>query len=232
MGKCGLPTDECKCGAPMIAGPDAQTAMWVVGASGSGKTRFTTDLLQHDSSPWTDIFIVCSPMSCDQAGYKRLQEKYTRGKVHLVRGVPEDEGSEQELIDAMKAAKMPVVVLDDLLADMKSGRGQKFVQKLLTQGRHMGEGGMGRIVCVQHIGDRVARLQANMFALFATPSSADSVAHLARGLHPESRGQRVMKAYRDATSEPHGFLLVDARPGAPHMLRKSSWHQAYDFSVL
>jgi hypothetical protein len=233
MSKCGLKSKaECKCDFPMMDGPDPQTCLWVVGASGSGKTRFTVNTLLHKDSPWHDIFIICSKMSCDQKEYKRLKECYKRGKVHMIKGAPEDNESEEELMEEIKKSKTPVVVMDDLLADMKGGRGQKMIQKLMTQGRHLGEHGCGRIVCVQHIGDRVSRLQAGMFALFATPSSADAVAHLARGLSPESKGARVMKAYRDATADKYGYLLVDARPGAKHMMKKSSWHNVYDFSPL
>lgn len=234
---CGKSEGKCTCTKPRPPmDVDADSKISVSGGSGSGKTHWTVEhLLLHEDSPWKggEVFVLAHDISRDQPAFKKLPDKFD-GKVTFVNGLPEDDEAEQQLMDAFKKnhadGVKQVVVFDDLMLDTKASRGLKLIQRLHIAGRHLGLGVVN--IAQSPMTDRLCRMQTQMFVLFDT-SLADAIAALARQVHPESKGSRVMKAFRQSTARKHGFLVVDTRSGAGvRALRDSSWERCYDFSVL
>lgn len=214
----------------VIGGPGPLDKITVCGSSGSGKTRWVTDLLLSDS-PWKAIFVFAPEMSMGQPDYERL--KAGPHPVTFHRGVPEDEESEKAVADlfaANKAKGIPqVAVYDDLFVATKSGRGQKWLQQMAIAGRHMG---VGQITLLQApIHDRVARMQQQMMVLFDNPI-ADAVHHIGRQLDPP-KGTRVLRAWKQACAKPWGHLIIDMRPNSGIMrYRDSSWDKCFQFDQI
>tara|TARA_Y100000593_G_C4218376_1_gene290493 strand:- start:70 stop:771 length:702 start_codon:yes stop_codon:yes gene_type:complete len=226
----------CGCGCPFVLtrGPDANSKLQISGKSGTGKSHHLVQLLLHPKSPWKkgDITILCSALSCDQPVYQKLKKEYT-GKIRILEGVPDKQGQEQliELFKKNKTAKIPqIVVFDDLFVSTKSGPANKFLQDLSVAGRHLDLGMANLVQSPFH--DKLSRSMADILIMFESPSSMDQVKTLARQIDAENGGKRLLRAYKDATSERHGALIVDLRPAAGIARFRKSWDDCYDFSVV
>jgi len=58
---------------------------------------------------------------------------------------------------------------------------------------------------------RTMSLNAHYMVLFKNPTDATQFATLARHMYPKT-SQSAVEAYKNATREPHSYLLVDLRP--------------------
>ena len=54
-------------------------------------------------------------------------------------------------------------------------------------------------------------LNTHCIVMFKNPRDAGQVATLARQMYP-GKSKFVVEAYKDATEEPYGYLLIDLRP--------------------
>ena len=54
-------------------------------------------------------------------------------------------------------------------------------------------------------------LNTHYIVMFKNPRDAGQVATLARQMYP-GKGNFVVEAYKDATKEPYGYLLIDLKP--------------------
>lgn len=66
---------------------------------------------------------------------------------------------------------------------------------------------------------RTVALNAQYLFLFKSPRLATQVKTLSRQLFDGREAKSFMEAYRDATSHPFSYLLVDLKPDAPDRLR-------------
>ena len=69
--------------------------------------------------------------------------------------------------------------------------------------------------------NRTINLNAHYMILFKSPSDATQVQHLARQMYPGD-ARFMAEAFRDATSAPYTYLLVDLKPDTPENLRLRS----------
>ena len=58
---------------------------------------------------------------------------------------------------------------------------------------------------------RTMNLNTHYIVMFKNPRDAGQVATLARQMYP-GKGNFVVEAYKDATKEPYGYLLIDLKP--------------------
>lgn len=58
---------------------------------------------------------------------------------------------------------------------------------------------------------RTMNLNTHYIVMFKNPRDAGQVATLARQMYP-GKSKFVVEAYKDATKEPYGYLLIDLRP--------------------
>lgn len=106
----------------------------------------------------------------------------------------------------------------------------------------------------QHTGNRTRRLQCGYLVCFKvrsspsiaslrigvcvvlkygptlpqTPSDVKSLAHIAQSIRPETRGRDILACYREATSKPHGSLIICLQQPNQFMLRNSCMSECFD----
>jgi len=173
------------------------------GPTSCGKTRWVFRLIDN-----ADRMIEPSPsriVYC-YSEYQHLFSQYPRVTFH--QGLPN--------IDDFDGREPVLLIIDDLMQEA-DGR----VQNLFTKGSHH------RNVSVMFLAqnlfpkNKIARtlsLNAHYMVLFKNPRDASQFAHLARQMYPKT-SQFAVEAYKDATREPYGYLLVDLRPEQDEELR-------------
>ena len=114
--------------------------------------------------------------------------------------------------------KSALVIIDDLMQECGDGTD---VVNLFTKGSHHRD--LSIIMIVQnmfHQGKamRSISLNTHYMVLFKNPRDAGQVRHLATQLFP-GKAHYLVDAYKQATSTPHGYLLLDFRQSTPDNLR-------------
>lgn len=184
-------------------------SMIVAGASGTGKTRYVKDLLSRVHPAFRSV------TWC----YSEWQPEYADGfppYVDFVRGLPAD------LLDTVLEKPAPrCVVFDDLMTQCATS---SVVSELFVQKRHHAD--LSVVLVLQNLyvqgkEMRNVHLNTQYVTLFSSPRDKSQLYHFARQVEP-ARSKFVLDAYRDATSKPHGHLLVDLKPHTPEELRYRS----------
>ena len=107
-------------------------------------------------------------------------------------------------------------MLDDLIAET-DGR----VTDLFTKKSHHSNTSVIYLVqnlFPKHKESRTIRLNAQYMVVFKNPRDTSQVTHLAKQMHP-GRVKFVQEAFKDATSVPYGYLLVDLKQDTPEDMR-------------
>ena len=122
-------------------------------------------------------------------------------------GIPDDIDEP----DYLDVSQRNLIVLDDLMA--QSGK-DKRIADLFTRGSH--HRNLSVIYIVQNIFHqgkemRNISLNAHYIVLFKSPRDKQQVSMLARQVNP-GKVQEFMAAYEEATSRPHGYLMLDLKP--------------------
>jgi hypothetical protein len=107
-----------------------------------------------------------------------------------------------------------LLILDDLMDE--AGQASE-VSELFTKGSH--HRNLSVILITQnlfHQGKkmRTISLNAHYFVLFKNPRDAGQIRHLAGQLFP-GQTKYLVDAYKQATSKPHGYLLLDLTQSTP-----------------
>lgn len=178
----------------------------VSGPTQSGKTHFTLELLERMSDhiqPVPSKVIWC---------YGAHQEKLN----HLPTFVQVSEGL--SALDDIDGHENTLVILDDL---MHEAGNNAEVASLFTKGSH--HRNMSVIMIVQnlfHKGSimRTVSLNAHYMIIFKNPRDASQLQCLGRQLFP-GKSKFLVDAYRQATSRPHGYLLLDLTQNTPDSRR-------------
>lgn len=146
--------------------------------------------------------------------YSIWQEAY-RGlgeNIEFREGLPDSRDYSSDL----KRSKL--LILDDL--QMESSDCDD-VLNLFTKGSHHGNSSVFYTTQnLFHKGKhhRDISLNSNYLVLLKNPRDKSQIRHLAHQLSPEEP-LFVQQAYLDATSKPHGYLLVDLKQSTPENLR-------------
>lgn len=111
-----------------------------------------------------------------------------------------------------------LLILDDLMCESTSG---DSVATLFTRGSH--HNNLSVFFITQNLfhqgkGQRDISLNSNYIALFKNPRDKAQIGHLSRQISPENP-RFLQDAYSDATSEPHGYLLLDLKQSTPDNCR-------------
>ena len=122
-------------------------------------------------------------------------------------GIPED----IEKVDYLDISQRNLIVLDDLMAQSSK---DKRIANLFTRGSH--HRNLSIIYIVQNIfhqGNEMRNisLNAHYIVLFKSPRDKQQISMLARQINP-GKVQEFMRSYEDATSRPHGYLMLDLKP--------------------
>lgn len=168
----------------------------IAGPTQSGKTFFTVDFL-------TNIKKMIEPIPTKVLWcYGAYQEKFKE----LPDFVEISEGF--SAIDDVDGSEPTLVILDDL---MQEAGNAKEIANLFTKGSH--HKNMSVVMIVQnlfHQGKtmRTISLNAHYLILFKNPRDASQIRYLANQLFP-GQTNFLVEAYKQATSRPHGYLVLD-----------------------
>nr|CAD2176689.1 unnamed protein product [Meloidogyne enterolobii] len=182
--------------------------MIISGPSSSGKSTFLTKLISQafdliDPKPISILYCYGEMSS--------IVPVLQRSGVNVYGGVPSEE--------MIKRSPKPLLlILDDLLLSID----EKYLSELFTKKSH--HQNFAIIFVTQNLFEKkikVARQNAQYLILMRSPNSALSVRNIGTQLFPRKL-DFFLDAYRQATNEPYGYLLIDMHASSDPILRLRS----------
>ncbi len=175
----------------------------VAGPSGSGKSVFTVKLIEQASE------IIEPPPEHVQWCYGVFQNFF-----HEIRGVEFQQGL--PLVQTFDGKRRTLLVIDDLMQEA-----DKTVSSIFTRDSH--HRNISVIFLSQNLfydskENRTMTLNSNYLVLFKNPRDQTVVRSLSMQMYP-GRSKFLVDAYKDATSKPFSYLLIDLRPDTEDRLR-------------
>jgi Cdc6-like AAA superfamily ATPase len=208
----------------------------VCGPTGCGKTIFVKTFLRHLSdmsdvrferilfyyAEWQDAY---QCLQCDTSknkeevtndihrnGYGNTLLKSKKNIIEFREGLPRPEDYSSDPLSPK------LVIIDDLMRESSSC---DTIVDLFTKGSH--HKNLSVILISQNLfhqgrGQRDISLNANYIVVFKNPRDRAQIRHLARQVYPDDP-KFLEEAYYDATSRPHGYLLLDLKQSTPDEYR-------------
>jgi len=178
----------------------------ISGPTGCGKTVFVKSLLskcQDAIYPPPEQIVWCYGEW--QHGYEALKG------VEFVEGLPQ--------MERFDGQKRTLLIIDDLMSEADDR-----VSNLFTKKSH--HCNISVIYIVQNIFDknkqhRTVSLNAHYMVVFKNPRDASQITHLAKQMYP-GNVKFLQEAFRDATKEPHGYLVLDLKQSTEENMRVRS----------
>lgn len=146
-------------------------------------------------------------------------------KVEFFEGLPQSS-------DFASDSEPKLIICDDLMRESSNSS----IIDIFSRGSH--HRNLSVIFITQNLfhqgpGQRDISLNSNYIVIFKNPRDKAQIQHLARQTYPEYP-RFLQEAYIDATSKPHGYLLLDLKQSTPDELRVRSnifpedqYHYAY-----
>ena len=193
--------------------------MILAGNSGSGKTFFTSKLIEDRVFPsFKKGFWFYSEW---QNNYSNMPEM-----VQLIPGMPE---SLDKFLDMEPGSK--ALVFDDLMSECVDNQ---MIAEAFTKKRH--HRNVSVILLVQNLfcqckSMRTIHLNTEYVVLFGNARDKSQFQHFARQVEPNN-SKSLMKSYIDATNEPYSHFLVDLKPLTPNPLRYRSNSLSGDKQII
>src|SRR5436190_5142365 len=175
----------------------------VAGPSGSGKSFFVVKFLENISEMWnvsfTNIYWHYSEW---------LPNIKTNLNITFKEGLPD--------INELDTSSPNLVIIDDLMREADG-----HVVDLFTRGCH--HRNLSVFFITQNIfhqskGQREISLNAHYIVLFKNPRDKAQIRHLAQQVCPDNI-KVLQEAYKDSTSQPHGYLILDLKQNTPEEYR-------------
>jgi len=219
----------------------------VCGPTGCGKTIFVKTFLRYLSymsdtrfervlfyyAEWQDAYrelqydVCCAVKEKeergeDERGGRGGGEKVTEDSVRVTKkkkniiefreGLPRPEDYSSDPLSPK------LIIIDDLMRESSSS---EVIVDLFTKGSH--HKNLSVILISQNLfhqgrGQRDISLNANYIVVFKNPRDRAQIRHLARQVYPDDP-KFLEEAYYDATSRPHGYLLLDLKQSTPDEYR-------------
>ena len=178
----------------------------VAGPSGSGKTVFTTKLIEHASKliePPPQKVLWCFGI------YQNFFQALNNVEFH--EGLPN--------VDSFDGIQKTLLIIDDLMHEA-----DERVSQIFTKVSH--HKNLLVLFLTQNLfhsskQNRTISLNAHYLILFKNPRDATQISHLAGQMYP-GKSKFMIEAYRDATSTPFSYLLIDLKPDTDDKLRLRS----------
>jgi excinuclease UvrABC ATPase subunit len=191
--------------------PQHPCRLCICGSSGSGKTKFTMDLLLEKQQPFDKIIWIAPEYSLKQVKMKNFIELINEKHISLFSDVNKDQSDIEKLIDEFYNKKyQTVIVIDDMMTEQN-----KFISNLFTQGRHKS---CSIIELTQRIftpKNRTHRMNTSYFVLFRFGDSLEAKM-LFRMINPNNVN-KLLDMYDDATTKKYGCFILD-----------NKWHELDD----
>lgn len=187
----------------------------ICGPTGCGKTVFVRRFLKHleavsDVAFDRILFYYGDTLDPDTLQLHKSQSPGSP-KIEFRDGLPNPEDYSTD------NHKKKLIIIDDL---MRESSGHTIVD-LFTKGSH--HKNISVIFITQNIfhqgsGQRDISLNTNYIVIFKNPRDRAQIQHLARQVFPENP-KFLSEAYHNATTPPHGYLLLDLKQTTPDNLR-------------
>ena len=181
---------------------------YVCGKTQAGKSYLTRCMLRHLEElfyPVRTKIIYC---------YGEYQKKFDElpPNVELMEGFPDN------LNDMVRGRDHSLVVLDDLMSQCSNDQG---VADLFTGGSH--HRGISVLYLTQNLFppgklSHTISLNSHYFVIFRNPRDSLGISTLAKQMFP-GRTDYLMESFRDATSRPYGYLVIDCHQLTPENVR-------------
>ncbi|XP_077255586.1 uncharacterized protein LOC143893744 [Temnothorax americanus] len=183
--------------------------------------------------PWTSI--VCGPTGCEKTifvktflrqlshmsdvRFERVLFYYAKWEAAVKKNIIEFREKLPRPEDYSADPLSPkLMIIDDL---MRKSSSSDAIVDLFTKGSH--HKNLSVIFISQNLfhqgrGQRDISLNANYIVVFKNPHDRAQIRHLARQVFPNDP-KFLEEAYYDATSRPHGYLLLDLKQSTPDEYR-------------
>lgn len=175
----------------------------IAGPSGSGKTVFTRKLIEHSArliDPPPERIVWCYGIY--QPFFNELQN------VEFHEGIPS--------VDMFDGKLRTLLILDDLMHETDDRVSQIFTR--VSHHKNLSVLYLTQNLFYKTKQNRTMSLNAHYLILFKNVRDSTQVSHLAAQMYP-GRIKYMIDAYRDSTSVPFSYLLVDLKPDADDKVR-------------
>ena len=182
----------------------------LAGPSSSGKTYFVERILKQIDTminPIPEEVIFC--YSAWQSSYERMKLYFKN--IKFIEGIPD--------FDEIVPNCRRFIIIDDLMQETN-----EKVTNLFTRGSH--HKNLSVFYICQNLFNknkeqRSINLNSHYIIVFKNPRDSSQIIHLAKQMFP-GQTRYMQEAYKMATSEPFGYLLVDLKQNTPENLRLRS----------
>lgn len=187
--------------------------MLIIGPTQSGKTEFLIKLLENRSTlihPVPTRIIWAYGLRNEN---QMMKIENAIPNIEFIEGLPN--------IDDINENDTNLLVLDDLMEEL--GKSPEM-SKLFTRGSHHRN---ITIIAIMHNlfnQDRFMRtitLNTHYFILFKSPRDNKQIKYFGSQIFPQNP-KFISEAFKQATSKPYGYLILDLRPNTPDLARVSS----------
>lgn len=166
----------------------------VAGPSGCGKSNFVTNFLKYSNEICNTKFTTV--IWC----YDEMQPLYNLNNVVYNQGLPD--------LNRFDGEQPQLLVIDDLMRE-SDGR----IVDIFTKGSH--HRNLSVFYITQNLfhqgkGQRDISLNSSYIIFFKNPRDRTQIRHLARQVYPDN-AKFVEEAYKDSTTEPHGYMMIDLK---------------------
>ena len=177
----------------------------VAGPTGCGKSTFVTRMLHHAAT------MIDPPPERITWCYGEWKEAYATMDLVDVRfeeGLPS--------ASMLDSTKRNLIVIDDLMAETDERVTTLFIKK--NHHRNTSVLYLVQNLFPKNKDSRTLSLNSQYMVVFKNPRDASQMSHLARQMYPGC-AKFVQEAFKDATSVPYGYLLIDLKQDTPEDLR-------------
>lgn len=168
----------------------------VAGPTISGKTQFVFRLIRHADEmidPPPERILYC---------YGEFQPSFAEfPQVEFHEGLPD--------VGRFDGRFRVLLILDDLMNEADQNVCNIFTK--LSHHRNVSVVFVTQNLFHRNKHVRTMNLNTHYLVLFKNPRDVGQVAILARQMYP-GKSKFLVEAFRDATREPHGYLLIDLKP--------------------
>jgi len=190
----------------------APATIQIAAPSGSGKTVFTQKIIRHKDNmfPRAHPEEVLYCYGAYQPLFDEMEKEFEFITFH--QGLP----SEETVNEFGSSHTHKLIVLDDL---MQQAAKSQDTELLFTQKSH--HMNISVIFISQNLyckNTKTLSLNCHYLILFRNFRDGQQINCLGRQIFPKS-SQNFLFAYKDATSKPYGYLLIDLSPHANDALR-------------
>lgn len=174
----------------------------VAGPSGCGKSVFVTNFIKYTKEICNTNFNQIT--WC----YDEMQPLYNLKQVTYYQGIPD--------LSMFDGEEPQLVIIDDLMRE-SDGR----IVDIFTKGSHhrnLSVFYISQNLFHQGKGQRDISLNSSYIIYFKNPRDKTQIRYLARQVSPE-QPKYLEDSYKDATKEPHGYLVIDLKQDTNDLCR-------------